>query len=82
MYESESNTQYQDGTTINAKQMCQTPPSGLRMYYLPVESFDKGYTVGMMVDGVLCLSKEDAIKVFADRLKDLCAKWEQHISKM
>jgi len=64
-----------------APQKCKMPVGTFGIKFLPTESFDKGTILGIFVDGILCLNKEDATKVFTTRLSEVINKWEEFLKE-
>ena len=62
-------------------QACRVPANQFRTRFDLINSFEKGIGVAVNVDGILCLSKEDAAKVFTARLDELWGLWEAHVKK-
>ena len=67
---------------ISAKEICRTPPRRFNVEFQITEVYDKGFNVSINVDGVLCLTKQDAMAMIEKRVTDLLWKWEEHKLKM
>ena len=63
-------------------EVCKTPPRNFRVEFFISDSFDKGFQVGAKIDGVLCMTKADAMNCFGKRMDELWAKWEEMKTKI
>jgi hypothetical protein len=81
MYESDSNSGV-ISKQVEAGGMCKMPTSQFRVNFQPSNDFEKGLGVAIIVDGVLCTSKESAMQLITKRVDDIYTQWAAQIAKM
>ena len=79
VYESEDN---QKAEISSSREVCKSPPRGFRIQFEIKEQYDKGFQVIASIDGILCLTKTDAIDCFQKRLNQLWSQWEEMKTKL
>jgi hypothetical protein len=84
MYESENDNKpvMAETSFTTYGKTCRVPPSNFRIRFEPVNRFDTGIQIGITVDGILCLSYEDAEKVFKTRMYEIMEQWNGYIAKV
>ena len=68
--------------TIGAGMACRVPPSQFRVNFQPSNDFEKGMGVAVIVDGVLCTTKDSAVALMGRRLDEMFGQWAEHVAKM
>ena len=81
MYDSEDRSAKISSSEIGGL-ACKMPTNQFRVNFQPSNDFEKGFGVAIIVDGVLCTSKEAAVQLVGKRIDDLHAQWSVQISKM
>ena len=80
MYDSEDSSP-KVMSEIGNNQICRMPAGQFHIRFTPSNDYEKGMGVAIIVDGILCTSKEAALSLFTKRLDDLHKQWLTHVEK-
>jgi hypothetical protein len=68
--------------TESSGSLCKTPTRHFGINFQPSNDFEKGLGVAIIVDGVLCTSKDAAKALVIKRIDELHTQWAAQIEKM